>query len=432
MLSIPMVLEMLMESLFAIVDIYWVAKISVNAIATVTLTETVIFVIFALSVGLSMAATALVARRVGEKNFRGASKYAAQVMILALFISLIFALVGVFFAPDILHVMGGEPEIVQSGQGYTRILLGGNTTIVFLFLINAIFRGAGDASIAMRALWFANIINIILDPLLIFGWGPIPAFGIEGAAIATTTGRGLGVLYQLSALYSKKSRIDIRMNYFIPDMKKIVQIIKISLGGIGQHLIGTLSWMFMVRISAEFGSAVLAGYSLAIRTIMFTILPSWGFSNAAATLVGQNLGAGKPERAEKSVLQCAKYNVIFLSFVAVGFIFFSDRIIQFFTVDLSVIEYGAIALKYIGFGYVFYAYAMVVSQAFNGAGDTRTPTIINLICFWLFEIPLAYLLAITLGIGPKGIFIAISSAILLMTVIFYFLFKQGKWKEVKV
>lgn len=432
MLSIPMILEMLMESLFAIVDIYFVGKVSVNAIATVTLTESVIMIIFAIAIGMSMAATAIVARRVGEKKMEDASKAAGQVIILTLAISSVFSIIGILYAPEILTIMGGEPELIAEGQGYTRILIGGNYTIMFLFLINAVFRGAGDASVAMRSLWLANGLNIILDPIFIFGWGPVPAFGVEGAAIATTIGRGCGVLYQFYSLYNKKSILNIRISYFKPDWPLISKIVKVSLGGIGQFMIGTMSWMFMVRISAEFGSQVLAGYALAFRTIMFTILPAWGMSNAAATLVGQNLGAKQPDRAEKTVWKTAWYNAYFLIVVSLVFVFLSEPIIRIFNSDPVVIEIGSMALMYIGFGYVFYAFGMVIGQAFNGAGDTRTPTIINFICFWLFEIPVAYFLAFPMKLGPNGLFTAIALSAVLMGFISIYLFRKGNWKQIEV
>lgn len=428
LLAIPMILEMVMESLFAVVDIYFVGKVSVNAIATVTLTESVIMIIFSIAIGMSMAATATVSRRIGEKQPEKAGRAAGQAIIIATVLSLVFSVLGIAFARDILRLMGGEEDLINEGQNYTRIMLGGNMTIMFLFLINAIFRGAGDASIAMRALWLANGINIVLDPIFIFGLGPIPAFGVEGAAIATTLGRAFGVCYQLYRL-SKDSIIIIKLKDFFPDPIIIRRLINISLGGISQYLIGTASWIFMVRISAEFGSAVLAGYALAFRVIMFTILPSWGLANAGATLVGQNLGAGKPDRAEKSVWLCSFYNMIFLAMVSVVFIFFADSIIGIFSQDIEVVKIGSMALTYIGFGYVFYSYGMVIGQAFNGAGDTRTPTIINFIVFWLIEAPMGYFLAITMGFGPNGIFSAISGSVVIFAIVSIVIFRRGKWKE---
>lgn len=432
MLSIPMILEMLMESLFAVVDIYFVGKISVNAIATVTLTESVIMIIFAISIGMSMAATAMVARRIGEGKPEKASQAAAHIIVMTMVLATIFSVIGLSFAPDILRLMGGEEDLIAEGQGYTRILIGGNYTIMFLFLINAIFRGAGDASVAMRALTLANTLNIILDPIFIFGLGPIPAFGVEGAAIATTIGRGTGVLYQFYSLYNNKSVIRIKRVHWNLDFGIISRLVKLSLGGIGQFLIGTMSWMFMVRVSAEFGASVLAGYAVAFRVIMFMILPAWGMSNAAATLVGQNLGANNPDRAEKTVWKCAWYNAYFLALVAVLFVFIGKPIIGIFTQDAEVIRVGTVALYYIGFGFVFYAFGMAISQAFNGAGDTKTPTWINFFCFWMVEIPLSYLLSMTFGLGPSGIFTAISVSAVLYGIVCIAFFKRGKWKTVKI
>ena len=432
MLAVPMVMEMVMESLFAVTDIYFVGMISVDAIATVTLTESVMMIVYSIAIGLSMAATAMVSRRTGENDPTSASFSAAQAIILTIFVSLLFCIAGIFYAPDILKAMGGSPSVINSGQGYTRVMLVGNLSIMLLFLINAIFRGAGNAAVAMRSLWLANILNILLDPLLIFGLGPIPAFGVEGAAIATTIGRGIGVLYQTYCLYSEKSFLRMKWEYFVPDPAMVLKILKISIGGIGQFLIGTASWIFIIRISAVFGTAVLAGYALAFRTIMFTLLPAWGLSNAAATLVGQNLGANKPERAEKSVWLCARYNMIFLGAVSLLYVLFSEQIVGIFTDDPKVIDFGSMALRYIGFGFVFYSYGMVIAQAFNGAGDTRTPTIINFFCFWIIEIPAAYLFAETLGFGPRGIFSVIAVSIVIYAAVCIVVFRRGKWKTTKI
>jgi len=432
MLSIPMILEMVMESLFAVVDIYFVGKVSVNAIATVALTESVIMIVYAISIGLSMAATAMVARRVGENKKEEASVAAVQAIAITAGISILFSLVGILFPKEILTLMGGEADLIEEGYGYTKIMLAGNMTIMLIFLINAIFRGAGDASIAMRVLWLSNGLNIILDPILIFGFGPIPAFGVEGAAIATTIGRGTGVLYQLSQLASVKSTVRVTVRHLKLNLQMMFRILKIAIGGIGQYMIGTLSWLFLVRISAEFGPEVLAGYAVAFRIIMFTILPSWGLSNAAATLVGQNLGAQQPDRAEKSVWKCAFYNMIFLGVISLIFGIWAEWFVGIFSKDSEVVYYGAIALRYICFGYVFFAYGMVIGQAFNGAGDTRTPTIINFFCFFCFEIPLAYLLAITFDFGPHGIFAAIAAAVVLLAIICITIFRRGKWKTVNV
>lgn len=432
MLSIPMIAEMLMESLFAVVDIYFVGKVSVNAIATVALTESVIMIVYAISIGFSMAATAMVARRIGEKKPEEAVNAAVQAIFITIFTSLIFSVVGIFFAKDILTLMGGEKDLVEEGYRYTMIMLAGNVTIMLLFLINAIFRGAGDASIAMRILIVSNGLNIILDPILIFGLGPIPAFGIEGAAIATTIGRGVGVAYQLMVLTGTKGIIQVKIQHLKVQWNIIWRIVKISVGGIGQYMIGTLSWLFLVRISAVFGAEVLAGYAIAFRIIMFTILPSWGLSNAAATLVGQNLGAGHPDRAEKSVWQCAIYNVIFLGLISVVFIAWAEEFVMIFSSETEVVKYGSLALRIISCGYIFFAYGMVIGQAFNGAGDTKTPTIINLFCFWFFEVPLAYLLAINFNFGPAGIFLSIAIASTALATVSIIIFRKGKWKLVEV
>ncbi|MEQ8573716.1 MAG: MATE family efflux transporter, partial [Fulvivirga sp.] len=347
MLSIPMILEMVMESLFAVVDIYFVGKVSVNAVATVALTESVIMIVYAIAIGLSMAATAVVARRIGEKQPEKAATAGIQAVFLTIAISLIFSLVGIFFAKDVLRLMGGEPDLVEEGYKYTMIMLGGNVTVMLLFLINAIFRGAGDASIAMRVLWIANGLNILLDPIFIFGLGPIPAFGVEGAAIATNIGRGVGVIIQLVALFGTTSVIRVTVQNLKIKWDIIKNIVKISLGGIGQYMIGTLSWLFLVRISAVFGSEVLAGYAIAFRIIMFTILPSWGLSNAAATLVGQNLGAGFPDRAEQSVWKSAFYNMIFLFVISLVFGIWAEWFVRLFANEPEVVKYGALALRVI-------------------------------------------------------------------------------------
>lgn len=432
LLAVPMIIEMLMESAFAIVDIYFVGKISVNAVATVALTESVMMLLYAIAIGLSMAATAVVARRIGEKKEEEAAKAGVQSIWIAILVSFVFLTVGITSSELILELMGGEKDLIKEGAGYTAIMLGGNITIMLLFLINAIFRGAGNAQIAMIVLIISNGLNMILDPLFIFGWGPVPAMGIEGAAIATTTGRGIGVLIQVYLLFKGSGAIKVLVKHlvFIPSIVK--NVMKIAVGGIGQFMIGTLSWLFLVRISAAFGSEALAGYAIAFRIIMFTILPSWGLANAGATLVGQNLGAKQPQRAEKAVWLCAQYNMYFLIAVAIAFIWKAEFFIEFFSSELEVINVGAQALRYIGFGYIIYSYGMVIGQAFNGAGDTKTPTIINLFCFWLLEIPLAYFLAITLDLGPKGIFSAISITVFVHAITCILVFRRGKWKETVV
>jgi putative MATE family efflux protein len=432
MLSVPMILEMVMESLFAVVDVFFVSRLGENAVATVGLTESVLTLIYAIAIGISMAATAMVARRVGEKKVKEASASAGQTLILAFVISAVISLAGISFAPDVLRLMGGSETLIAQGQGYTRIMLGSNLTIIFLFLNNAIFRGAGDASIAMRSLWIANILNILLDPLFIFGWGPVPAFGVTGAAIATTIGRGCGVLYQLTVLLGGRSVIKIRWEDIKLRIDIIWHIIKVSFGGMGQFLISSASWVFLIRIVSEFGSDALAGYTVAIRVIIFTILPSLGLANAAATLVGQNLGAGYPDRAEKSVWRAAFYNMLFLTTVSIALFIFAEHIISVFSDKDVVIQYGKQCLRYICVGYVFAAYGMVISQSFNGAGDTRTPTFINLFSEWIVQIPLAYLLAISLELGPAGVFMAMAISLSLLAVISIALFRRGTWKTVKI
>jgi len=432
MLSIPMVLEMLMESIFALVDIAFVSRVSVNAVATIGLTESVITLIYAIAIGLSMAATAVVARRVGEKNLQGARESAVQVILLGITVAIITGIIGAIYSKEILGLMGGSIELIQEGHGYTRLMIGGNITILLLFLINAIFRGAGDASVAMWILVLSNGLNIILDPIFIFGWGPIPEYGVMGAAIATNIGRGTAVLFQLIILFYGWSKIKIGISDIVIRFKVMMNIIKVSAGGIAQFLIGTSSWIFLMRIMSEFGSEVLAGYTIAIRVIMFSLMPSWGMSNAAATLVGQNLGANKPDRAEASVWKTGKYNAIFMFSISIIYLCFAEKIIMLFNTTPQVVEYGTLCLQIIAAGYVFYAYGMVLTQAFNGAGDTRTPTLINFLIFWVLQLPFAYVMAITFKFGAVGVFLAISIAEILLTVLSYVLFKKGKWKEIKV
>lgn len=432
MLAIPMILEMLMESIFALVDIIYVSQVSVNAVATVGLTESVLTLVYALAIGLSMAATAVVARRIGEKNVVGANQAAAQVVILGVFISICISCFGIFYSKEILQMMGGEPALIEEGFGYTKIILGGNITVVLLFLINAVFRGAGNASIAMWTLILSNGLNIILDPIFIFGFGPIPAYGVEGAAIATTTGRGVAVLAQLIILFKGVGKIKIVLTDITIRLKVMYNLIKVSLGGIGQFLIGTSSWVFLMRMMAEFGSEVLAGYTIAIRIMMFTLMPAWGLSNAAATLVGQNLGAQQPERAEKAVWKTGKYAAVFMGLVSIIYIFLAPTFLSWFSDNPIVIKNGALCLQIIAAGYLFYGYGMVVIQSFNGAGDTKTPTYINFVCFWIFQLPLAYLTAIYLDFGPVGVFSSITLAEVLIAIIGIIYFKKGKWKTVQV
>jgi putative MATE family efflux protein len=432
MLSIPMILEMMMESIFAIVDIFYVSQVSVNAVATIGLTESVITLVYAVAIGLSMAATAVVARRVGEKDLPGASQAAVQAIFLGVMVAVLVSVVGILFPKEILGLMGAEPDLIAEGYGYTQVLLGGNVTIMLLFLINAIFRGAGDASVAMWTLVLSNGLNIILDPMFIFGFGPIPAYGVQGAAIATTIGRGTAVIFQLFILFYGWSRIKVTFKDLVFRAKVLWNLVKISLGGIGQFLIGTSSWVFLMRIMSEFGSEVLAGYTIAIRVMMFTLMPAWGMSNAAATLVGQNLGAGKPQRAEDSVWKTGKYTAIFMGLVSVIYLIFARHIVGWFSEEPEVIANGALCLQVIAAGYVFYAYGMVVIQSFNGSGDTKTPTYINFICFWVFQLPFAYAAAITFDLGPKGVFWSITLAEVLIAMIGIIWFKKGHWKAMKV
>ncbi len=432
MLSIPMILEMLMESIFAIVDIFYVSKVSVNAVATIGLTESVITLVYAVAIGLSIAATAIVARRIGEQDKEGASQAAVQVIFLGVIVSIVISIIGILYPKEILQLMGGDPELIAEGYGYTQVLLGGNVTIMLLFLINAIFRGAGDASIAMWALVLSNGLNIILDPMFIFGFGPIPAYGVEGAAIATTIGRGTAVLFQLLVLVYGWSKIKVKLKDLVLRVAVMINLIKVSLGGIGQFLIGTSSWVILMRIMSEFGSEVLAGYTIAIRVMMFTLMPAWGMSNAAATLVGQNLGAQKPQRAEDSVWKTGKYSAIFMGLVSVIYLIFAPEIVSWFTQEAEVVRNAALCLRIIAAGYIFYGYGMVVINAFNGAGDTKTPTWINFICFWLFQLPFAYITAITFDLGPVGVFMAITFAEILIAVIGVIWFKKGYWKTIRV
>jgi putative MATE family efflux protein len=427
-LAIPMVLEMVMESVFAVVDIFFVIKLGADAAAAVGLTESMVTLIYALAMGLSIGAMATVARRIGEKDREGAAHAAVQSLILGLGVSIVLGIIGIAFAPRLLTLMGGNVGVVSGGANYTRVLLGGNVVIVMLFLINAIFRGAGDAAIAMRVLWLANIINIILCPCFIFGLGPFPALGVTGAAVATTIGRGIGALYAFSRLARPGSRVDIRRQHFTIDFEVIKRLIKLSASATFQVLVGMASWIGLMRILARFGSDAVAGYTVGIRVVLFALLPSFGMSNAAATMVGQALGAGKPERAERAVWMAGFYNVCFLGVIGLLFTVFAPQIIGVFTQDPAILPYGTSCLRIVSCGFIFYAYGMVLTQSFNGAGDTWTPTKINLFVFWLCEIPLAYFLAVHLGLGPKGIFLAITLAFSLLAVISAVVFKRGRWK----
>ena len=432
LLAIPMVLEMCMESLFGLVDVFFVASLGNYATATVGVTESMLTILFAIAMGLSMAATATIARRIGEKQSDAAAVAAVQIIGAGIIIAGCFGIFGGLAAPSLLRAMGADVEMIEKGSAYTSVIFGGSVTVFLLFLINAVFRGAGDAAIAMRTLWLANGVNIVLDPCLIFGWGPFPELGLTGAAVATTIGRGTGVAYQFAMLIRGRGRLTIRREHVRFDWQVLRTMLRVSVNGMFQYLIATASWVALVRMVALFGSAAVAGYTIAIRLLIFAILPSWGMSNAAATLVGQNLGAGKPERAERSVYLAGFYNMIFLGLVAIVFISFAEVIVHQFTVQPEVLPIAVKCLRLVSYGYVFYAWGMVMEQAFNGAGDTATPTIINLFCYWLFQIPLAYSLAMWGGFGESGVFLAITIAESSLAVVALLAFRRGKWKRQKI
>ena len=432
LLAIPMILEMVLESLFAVVDVFWVGRLGADAVATVGLTESLLSLVFAIGLGLSLSTTAMVARRIGEKDPAGAAVAGVQAIVLGLGVSAIVGLPCLFYAPRLLRLMGASPEIIAIGSGYARIALGGSGAIMLLFLNNAIFRGAGDAAIAMRLLWVPNIINLVLDPCLIFGLGPFPKLGVTGAALATFTGRSIGVLYQFYRLLRGTERIRILRQQFRINLGVLLRLLRVSLTGILQFAIAHTSWIGLVRIVSVFGSAALAGYTIAIRIIIFIILPSWGLSNAAATLVGQNLGAKQPQRAEASVWRTGFYNMLFLGAVGLFFIFFAEPVVRLFTRDPLVVPLAASCLRILSYGNVAYAYAMVMLQAFNGAGDTVTPTVVNFFCFWLLEIPLAYFLAITARMHSNGVFFSIVVAQASIAAVSIILFKRGRWKRQQI
>ena len=432
LLAIPMVLEMVLESLFAVVDVFFVGRLGADAVATVGLTESLLSLIFAVAIGLSMSITAMVARRIGEKDPEDASIAGVQAVILGLTVSLAVGIPSFIFAPRLLQLMGASPDIVATGSGYARIALGGSGAILMLFLNNAIFRGAGDAAIAMRLLWISNIINLVLDPCLIFGLGPFPRLGVTGAALATLTGRSIGVLYQFYRLGRGTERLPSLARHLRVNLKVLWRLIRVSITGILQFAIAHTSWIGLVRIVSTFGAAALAGYTIAIRIVVFVILPSWGLSNAAATLVGQNLGAGKPDRAETSVWRTGFYNMLFLGGVGVILIMFAEPAVRLFTHDPEVIPLAASCLRILSYGNIGYAYGMVMLQAFNGAGDTITPTWVNLFGFWFLEIPLAYWLAIPMNLRSKGVFFSIVIAEGSIALAGILLFRRGRWKQQKI
>ncbi len=432
LLSIPMILEMAMESLFAVVDAFFVSRISTDAVATVGLTESVLTLVYSLAIGLSAAATAMVARRVGEGDRDAAAHAGAQAIVVSVILSVLIAIPGFFFAKDILHLMTRDATVAENGYHFTRIMLTCNLPIFLLWMLNGIFRGAGDAATAMRALWIANIVNIILCPTLIYGWGPFPAMGLAGSAVATTIGRSIGVCYQLWNLFQVGKIVRIRWAQLRPSTDVMGKLVGIAAGSTGQYLITSASWIFMVFILGQISKEVTAGYTIAIRIIIFTILPSWGVANAAATLVGQNLGAGHPDRAEKSVWRACQINLIFMGLVGILYFVFAPALIGIFTTEPEALRAGVMALRALAAGYVFFGYGMITSQALNGAGDTKTPTIINFIFFWIIETPLAWVLAMWWGWGQAGVYASIFIAETLMALAMIWAFKQGKWKLVKV
>ena len=429
LLAIPMVLEMIMESVFAVVDIFWVSHLGTDAAATVGLTESLLTLIYALAIGLSIGAMAMVARRIGEGNPDGAARAAVQAIALALLVSITIAVFATPFSARLLALMGASQWVIEHGVGFTQVMLACNFTVVTLFMVNAIFRGAGDAAIAMRTLWLANWINILLGPCLIFGLGPFPKLGIVGAAIATNIGRGTGALFALIKLFRPGGRFQIGWRHLALDPAIMARLLRLSATGTFQVFIGMASWIGLVRIISSFGSNAVAGYTFGIRVILFALLPSWGMANAAATMVGQALGAKDPERAERAVWKAGFYNMIFLGIVGLVFVLFAPQIIWFYTSDPQVAQYGVDCLRIVAYGFLFYAYGMVLGQSFNGAGDTWTPTIINLFVFWLWEIPLAYVLSKTLGMGPRGVFLAIMIAFSTLAVVSAIVFRQGRWKR---
>lgn len=432
LLAVPMVLEMVMESVFAVCDVFFVSRLGAEAVATVGLTESLLTLVFGLAIGLSMATTALVARRIGEKRPDRAAVAAGQALLVALVSSLLLGGLGIATAPAVLRLLGASNGVLESGTAYARVLLGGSGTIVFLFLINAVFRGAGDAAIAMRVLWLANLVNIVLDPCLIFGLGPFPELGVTGAAVATTIGRGVGVLYQLRVLVGGGGRVQVRLSDLGFDREVMTRLLRVAVGGVAQVLAATASWVGLMRMMALFGDSALAGYTIAIRIIIFSILPAWGLANAAATLVGQNLGARQLARAERSVWLTSLYNTIFLGGIGLVFLVFAEELVGMFSTEQAILETGSECLRILSYGYLFYALGMVMEQAFNGAGDTMTPTMMNVFCYWVCQLPLAWMLAITLGLGPRGVFWSIMISETLLAVIGVALFRRGGWQQRRV
>ena len=432
MLAVPMVMEMAMESIFAIVDVFWVAHLGANAVATVGLTESMLTIIYTAALGLSIGATALVARRTGEHDPAGAARVAGQAVVLGVIVSTLIALIAAPRAEGLLGLMGATPEVIHNGSGFTRVMMGGNMTVVLLFLINAVFRGSGDAAIAMRVLWLGNFLNLVLGPCFIFGLGPFPELGVTGAAVATNIGRGTAVMYQLYVLTQGNGRVRVTARDLRVDLSIMRSVLRLSGSGTIQILIGTASYVGLVRILSTFGSSALAGYTIGIRVIVFALLPAFGISNASATMVGQNLGAGRPDRAEQSAWTAARYNMMFLGSVGVVFLLAARHIASLFTQDPTVLPYAISCLRIVSLGFVFYACGMVLTQAFNGAGDTWTPTIINLFVFWLWEIPLAWFLSSRSGMGARGVFVALAVAYSTLALVSVLVFRLGRWKTKRV
>ena len=432
LLAIPMMLEMAMESIFAVVDIAFVSRLGTDAVAAVGITEALITVLYAIAMGLGMSVTAMVSRRIGAKDREGAARVTGQAIWIGAFLSIVVGVFGVIFARDLLVLMGASDNVIREGEGFTAVLLGGSASIVYLFLLNAAFRGAGDAAVALRSLWLANGINIILDPCFIFGLGPFPEMGVTGAAVATTIGRGIGVVYQLYYLFGGRGRLAFHFRHLALVRDLIKRMLIVSIGGIGQFLITTASWVVLMRIVAFYGSGPIAAYTIALRMIEFVILPAWGLGNAAATLVGQNLGANLPERAEQSAWQAAKYNAVFMTIVGVMMLAAAPMITGLFSSDPEVLRYGTNCLRIMGIGFPMYAIGMIMTQAMNGAGDTATPSALNLFAFWIIQIPLALWLARTVGYGPNGVFIAIVVSESLLTILSIIAFRRGRWKKQRV
>ncbi|MEM9401871.1 MAG: MATE family efflux transporter [Pseudomonadota bacterium] len=431
LLAIPMMLEMSMEAVFAIVDIAFVSVLGTDAVAAVGITEALVTILYAVAIGLGMGVTAMVSRRIGEGDRDSAAAVTGQAIWIGAAMSVLIGYIGIRYGADLLRLMGASDSVVETGAGFTTVLLGGSFSILFLFLLNAAFRGAGDANIALRSLWLANGINIVLDPCLIFGLGPFPEMGVTGAAVATTIGRGVGVTYQLYHLFDGRGRLVCAWQHLQPVPPLLLRILKISVGGVGQFLIATSSWIVMMRIVAVHGSAAIAAYTIALRLVEFAFLPAWGLGNATATLVGQNLGAGQPEKAESSGWTAAKFNAVFMTGLGLSLLVFANTIAGWFSDDSAVIDIATACLRILGIGYPMYAVGMIMVQALNGAGDTVWPSILNLICFWLVQIPAAWYLAQTVGLGPYGVFTAIVVSECLLTLLSVLVFRRGRWKTVE-